>query len=90
LIRIFPCDYAYTYHFVVFKKVKSVLKGKTKKNKRRPNAMWHSGRDLPPCRSAAGTWRRPARHGSDGRNLPPWGMAPDVYFSKFLIQPFIF
>jgi hypothetical protein len=22
----FPCDYAYTYEFVVFKKVKSVLK----------------------------------------------------------------
>jgi hypothetical protein len=26
LIMIFPCDCAYTYHFVVFKKVKSVLK----------------------------------------------------------------
>jgi hypothetical protein len=28
LIMIFPCDYAYTYQFVVFKKVKSVLKMK--------------------------------------------------------------
>jgi hypothetical protein len=27
----FPCDYAYTYQFVVFKKVKSVLKWKIKK-----------------------------------------------------------
>jgi hypothetical protein len=30
---IFPCDYAYTYQVVVFKKVKSVLKWKIKKYK---------------------------------------------------------
>jgi hypothetical protein len=28
--------------------------------------------------------------GHGGRNLPPWGMARDVYFSKFFIRLFIF
>jgi hypothetical protein len=55
--------------------------------------MWHGGRDLPPWRWAAGSWRRaalpcrqkcyPAAVPHGGRNLPPWGMAPDVYFSNF-------
>jgi hypothetical protein len=31
---IFPCDYAYTYQFVVFKNVKSVLKIKNEKMKK--------------------------------------------------------
>jgi hypothetical protein len=28
--------------------------------------------------------------GHGGRNPPPWDVAPDVYFSKFLLGPFIF
>jgi hypothetical protein len=28
--------------------------------------------------------------GHGGRNLPPWGMARDVYFSNFFIRLFIF
>jgi hypothetical protein len=35
---IFSCDYVYPYQFVVFKKVKSVLKMKNKKNKKGTNA----------------------------------------------------
>jgi hypothetical protein len=48
--------------------------------------VWHDGRDLPPCRSAAGSWRRPAppcRQNQapaavpDGvRDLTPWGTTP--------------
>jgi hypothetical protein len=55
---IFPCDYAYTYQFVVFRNVKSVLKMKKYKNKKGPNATWHGGRGLPPWRWAVGSWRR--------------------------------
>jgi hypothetical protein len=48
---------------------------------------------LPPevlsCRRAP--WReRLNTVEDDGKNLPPCGMVPDVYFSKFFVQPFIF
>jgi hypothetical protein len=54
--------------------------------------VWHDGRDLPPCRSTAGSWRRAAllpevlscRRG----DLTLWGTTPNVYFSKFLIRRF--
>jgi hypothetical protein len=85
LIRIFPCDYTYTYQFVIFKKVKSVLKMKTKKIKKGLNTMWHGGRDLPPWRLAAGPWHRaappyrqkcyPAAVPHSVRDLTPWGTA---------------
>jgi hypothetical protein len=46
---IFPCDYAYTYQFVVFKNIKSVLKTIfLKNNKNGSTAAWHGGRGLPP------------------------------------------
>jgi hypothetical protein len=78
---IFSCDYTYTYRFVIFKKVKSVLKMIFKKS---PTATWHGGRGLLPWRWAAGSWCRAARpcrqecspaavpHG--GRDLTPWSM----------------
>jgi hypothetical protein len=47
--------------------------------------MWHSGRDEPPWRTAAGSWRRaswpcgqrcsPAAVGYDGSDSTSWGMA---------------
>jgi hypothetical protein len=55
---IFPCDYAYTYQIVVFKKVKSVLKMKNKKNKKVLTPRGTGG--LPPWRWAAGSWHRVA------------------------------
>jgi hypothetical protein len=33
---------------------------KNKKLKKDPAIVWHGGTDLPPCRSAAGSWRRAA------------------------------
>jgi hypothetical protein len=58
------------------------------------------GRVLAPRRAAPppevlSCRRAPRRQGLNavgygGRNLPSWGMAPDVYFSNFLIRPFIF
>jgi hypothetical protein len=81
---IFPCDYAYTYQFMFFKKIKSVLKMK-KLKKNGLTSMWHGGRGLSPWRSAAGSWRRaawpcgqrcsPAAVPHGGRDLTPWGMA---------------
>jgi hypothetical protein len=54
-----------------------------------------------PCPTAAGIWPHRAVHPTVGTTLnvvphcgrkllPPWGMAPDVHFSKFLVGPFIF
>jgi hypothetical protein len=58
------------------------------------------GRVLALCRAALppevlSCRRAPCRQGLNavghgGRNLPPWGMASDIYFSKFLFRPFIF
>jgi hypothetical protein len=60
----------------------SVLKIKNKKNKIDPAAVWHGATNLPPCRSAAGSWRRtappwrknqtPAAVPHGGRDLTPW------------------
>jgi hypothetical protein len=71
-----------------FKKVKSVLKMKNKKNK---NTLTSCGTAVGTCRSAPGSWRRPAlspEHavGHGGRR----GTTPDVHFSKILIRLFIF
>jgi hypothetical protein len=42
----------------------------------------------PPC-PGAGT-RLPPSVSDGGRDLTPWGAAPNVHFSKILIRPFIF
>jgi hypothetical protein len=50
--------------------------------------MWHGGRDLPPCRLAAGSWRRatppchqkcyPAAVPHDVRDLTSWGTTAET------------
>jgi hypothetical protein len=52
LIMIFSCDYAYTYQFVVLKKVKSVLK--MKKIKIKINVLPPRGTAVGACRRGAG------------------------------------
>jgi hypothetical protein len=39
--------------------------------KKDPAAVWHGGRNLPPYRSAAGSWRRPPCPAAGTRLLPP-------------------
>jgi hypothetical protein len=71
---IFPCDYAYTYQFMFFKKIKSVLKMKKLKKMA-----------LPPCGTEVGAYRHGARRqgpgavprgpAARGALLPPYPMA---------------
>jgi hypothetical protein len=79
---IFPCDYAYTYQIVVFKKVKSVLKMKNKKNKKVLTPRGTGG--LPPWRWAAGTWHRVAL---SCPWLPPWRWAAGTWHRVALSCP---
>jgi hypothetical protein len=105
---IFPCDHACTYYLLFgrFKKVKSVLKTKNKKD------MPPCGTTLSPCCRAArrqgpgaalraltqeidscrrAPWQQGLNAvGCGGRSLTPWGTVTDVHLSKFLVPPFIF
>jgi hypothetical protein len=55
--------------------------------KKDPAAVWHGGRNLPPYRSAAGSWRRPpcpAAMGYGARCTFLENFDSTIYFSKIM------
>jgi hypothetical protein len=53
-----------------------------------PAVVPHGGRNLTPPSRSADRWRHPyCRAPRRKELLPPWGLAVDVYFLKFLVDP---